>query len=311
MAALEIRGLERRFGRVRAVADVSLTVERGQVYGLLGPNGSGKTTTLACALGLLRPTRGEVRILGESSRAIHRLRGRVGAVFDTDCLLGGMTVRANLEYARRLLGHRGGRTPDQALDLMDVTDLAGRRASKLSLGQKKRVAVARALLGSPELLILDEPLSALDTLGARAMLRLIRRLSGEGLTLIVSSHRLHEMETVITHAGILGAGRVLRSGSLDELLGANRGRYRLRFSAQAHVDPVDGVLDALGGIEKLERRESADGLDLLIRLDGRPIEAVNRALVEAGCSVSALIPEKNDLQSLFEALVEGSGKAAS
>ena len=193
-----------------------------------------------------------------------------------------MTVRNNLEYARRLLGHRGGRTPEQALELMGVTDLAGRRAGKLSLGQKKRVAVARALLGSPELLVLDEPLSALDTLGARAMLRLIRRLAGEGITLIVSSHRLHEMESVITHAGILGRGRVLQAGSLDELLGANRGRYRLRFGATAEVDRVNGVFETLGSIQTLEREHTAEGLDLLVHLDGLPVEDVNRALVEAG-----------------------------
>ena len=306
MPALEVRALSKRYGRAQAVENVTLTVERGQIYGLLGPNGSGKTTTLGCALGLIRPSRGDVRILGEPARRIHRTQGRVGAVFDIACLLKRLTVRQNLEYARRLLGRPGGRGPAEVMELVGIDALAKRRAGRLSLGEQKRVAIARALLGSPELLVLDEPLSALDTLGARATLSMIRRLSEEGLTFILSSHRLPEMETVITHAGILAKGRVLAEGALPELLGERQHRYRLRISP---VDRAERVLADLGGIECLEQHArrgdgAGDGTELIVCLDGCPIDAVNRALVRAGCSVFAIVPERHDLVSAFEGLVD-------
>lgn len=300
MAALEIRSLAKHFGRTKAVRDVSLSVDRGQVYGLLGPNGSGKTTTLSCALGLLRPTGGDIRVLGFPAHKIHRTRGRVGAAFDVDCLLTGLRVRENLEYAQRLLGHNGGRAPTEALRLVGIERLSERRAGRLSLGERKRVSIARALLGDPELLVLDEPLSALDTIGARAMLRLVQRLAEDGHTLVLSSHRLHEMETVITHAGVVVGGRLVREGPIDELLGAGRGRYRLRL---APPERAERVCEELAGVERLERRVVDGELELVLRLDGRPQE-LNRALVEAGCDVIALIPERSDLQSLFESLVD-------
>ena len=301
-AVLETRALEKRYGDLHAVRDVSLRVDRGQIYGLLGPNGSGKTTTLLCALGLLSPTGGEARVLGGPARAIWRTEGRVGAVFDSAALLSGLTVRQNLEYARRLLGHDGGRTPRQALELVGIADLAPRRAEKLSLGQRKRVAIARALLGDPALLVLDEPLSALDPLGVRAMLRLVEELAAEGRTLVLSSHRLREMEEIVTHAGILAAGKLVRQGPLAELLAAERVRYRLRV---APADAAERVLDATPEVALLARTPGADDVEYVLLPGRHRIEALNRSLVQAGCAVRAIVPEAQDLQSLFETLVNG------
>jgi ABC-2 type transport system ATP-binding protein len=175
-AVLQVSGLHKWYGRTHAVDDVSFTVNRGDVFGLLGPNGSGKTTTISCALGLLRADEGRITVLGEPASAIQRTGGRVAVVFDAPTLVDGLTCEQNLRYARRTLGHDGGRKDDDALQLVGLASLAERRAGRLSLGQRRRLSIARALIGRPELMVLDEPLSGLDTVGVRGMLDLFRRL---------------------------------------------------------------------------------------------------------------------------------------
>ncbi len=308
---LEIDSLAKRYGRTDALRDVSFVVGSGEIHGLLGPNGSGKTTTLACALGLERPTRGSVRILGLPAARVHETNGAVGVVFDGASLLGGLTVRDNLEYARLLLGHGGGRTADEVMALVGVERLATRRAGRLSLGQKKRVAVARALLGKPALLILDEPLSALDTQGVDAMLRLIRTLANEGVTVVLSSHRLVEMERVITHATILAEGRVRGTGTLDALFASAPMTVELRVTRAAIAErviashgtllsvtaPVDG--DAATLVARLT--DAGDAASVATR--DAALAKLNRALLEAGCEVAGLIPARRDLLALFHSLV--------
>ena len=303
MGAIEIRELTKRYGRVTAVDGISLDITDGAIYGLLGPNGSGKTTTLSCCLGLLRPTSGEVRVLGEPARRLHRTLGRVGVVFDTPILIKGLSVRQNLEYAAHVRGHRGGRSLTEALELVDMAELAGRPAGKLSLGQAKRAAIAAALAGSPELLILDEPLSGLDPLGVRQVLRLVQRLAGEGLTIVLSSHRLPEMQRVLTHAAILLHGKVARSGTLAELLGSGT-RHRLQVD-----DPLRAreVIEAQAGTRIIGTPAAGE---LVVDLGRISSSAINRTLVQAGVEVSSLAPASTTLQDLFESLVDAAEAAA-
>lgn len=293
MPALEIRGLQKRYGRVQAVRDVSLTVEAGDVYGLLGPNGSGKTTTMACALGLLRQDAGEVRILGVPADRIWSTRGRVAALFDDATLVAGLSVRGNLEYARRLLGHDGGRGVDEVLELAGIESLASQRASGLSLGQGRRLSIARTLLGAPELVILDEPLSGLDTVGVLEVLELFERLRGEGLTLVVSSHRMHELERVVGRLAILLEGRIVVESTLDELLG---GQGTLRVEAA----PTGRAVELLSRVDGLGSVESRDGDELRVELGGARAAEVTRALVEGGCDLTAVVPERRNLHAVFE-----------
>lgn len=303
MGAVEIRELTKRYGRVTAVDGISLNIEEGSIYGLLGPNGSGKTTTLSCCLGLLRPTSGEVRILGETSRHIHRTRGRVAVVFDAPILIKGLSVRQNLEYAAHVRGHRGGRPLMEALELVDMAELAGRPAGKLSLGQSKRMAIAAALAGSPELLVLDEPLSGLDPLGVRQVLKLVERLAGEGITIVLSSHRLHEMQRVLTHAAILLNGKLARAGTLAELLGSGT-RHRL------HVDATEKarvVIEGLGGTRIIETPAAGE---LVADLGHHTAGEINTALVQAGVEVSGISPASTTLQDLFESLVDAAEAVA-
>ena len=314
MAVVTVTGLSKRYGPVQAVDEVSFAVEPGDVFGLLGPNGSGKTTTLACMLGLLRFDAGTIEVLGRPAAQIERTAGQVAVVFDSATLVDGLSCRQNLHYARQLLGHEGGRTAEEALALTGIEGLIDRRAGGLSLGQRRRLSIARALLGSPRLLVLDEPLSGLDTVGVRSMLELFRALQRQGLTLIVSSHRLHEMETVVNRVGILIRGRLVRCATLDELL--QGGRPRLRVRAEP-AETAARVIAGLAGASGFERRtdrgaggaaggvDASRGGEFLLRPSDVDPAALNGALVAAGCAVSALVPERVTLQSAFEGLLDG------
>ncbi|MEO7276912.1 MAG: ATP-binding cassette domain-containing protein [Sphingomicrobium sp.] len=217
---LETTGLTKRFGDQCAVDGLSLEVPRGSIYGFLGANGAGKTTTLRLVLGLLRPDKGEIRLFGErSGQAVSR--HRIGALIETPSLYPHLTGAENLDLTRRLLGlsrSEIGRT----LDLVDLADAASKIVSGYSLGMKQRLAIARALLGSPELLILDEPINGLDPEGIADMRGLLRRLAEEtGTTLIISTHMLPEIELIATHVAIMHRGRMLVQDRLDNLLGGS------------------------------------------------------------------------------------------
>ncbi|MEL6903850.1 MAG: ABC transporter ATP-binding protein [Planctomycetota bacterium] len=294
--ALEVRGLVKRYGATVAVGGVDLTVARGQVYGLLGPNGSGKTTTLSCALGLLHPTSGTTRVLGQPARRLHRTRGRVGCVFDVPALLRGHTVAQNLRYQARLRGHGGGRTLDEALERVGLGGFQKRRAGGLSLGQEKRLAIAGAIMGEPELVVLDEPLSGLDPMGVRGMLDMLTELVSDGQTLVISSHRLHEMQEILTHAAVILDGEVVREAPLESYLG-RPGTWRVR------VRDADRARAALGRIgASLEAAPAADGT-FLVDAGTAGGEAIGAVLVEDGAGLSHLSEARVGLQESFEALV--------
>lgn len=294
--ALEVTGLVKRYGRTLAVKGVDLRVERGQVFGLLGPNGSGKTTTLSCALGLLHPTDGTCTVLGEPATALHRTRGRVGCVFDVPALLRGHTIAQNLAYQARLRGHQGGRQMTDALERVGLGGFEQRRAGGLSLGQEKRLAIAGAIMGRPELVVLDEPLSGLDPMGVRGMLELLEELARDGQTLVVSSHRLHEMESVLTHAAVILDGEVVRQAPLEEYLG-RPDSYTVR------VRDAEAARRAVGAVRGTVESEAHDGA-LRIHAPEASADALAAALVEEGAGLVHFAEARVGLQASFEALVD-------
>ena len=296
-AALEVRGLVKRYGKTTAVDGVDLTVGRGQVYGLLGPNGSGKTTSLSCALGLLPATSGSCTVLGVPAHRLHRTKGRVGCVFDVPALLRGHSVAQNLKYQSKLRGHRGGRGLDEALERVGLEGFQRRRAGGLSLGQEKRLAIAGAIMGSPELVVLDEPLSGLDPMGVRGMLALLTELKDDGQTLIVSSHRLHEMQEVLTHAAVILDGSVICEAPLDEYLGRH-GTFEIRVEDEAAAKRGAGMV---GG--RMLGVAAHDGT-LRIEAPGVAAGALAAALVESGAGLRHFTEARMGLQASFEALVE-------
>jgi len=229
--AIETRGLTKSFGRQRAVAEVDLAVPAGSVYGFLGPNGSGKTTTIRMLLGLTSATEGEVRVLGESMPDRSRdVLPRVGALVEGPAFYPFLSGRANL--ARLDSGDRRAPAANRrarvgaALDRVGLGHAADKKAHAYSLGMKQRLGLAAALLVPRDLLVLDEPSNGLDPQGTREVRGLIRALADEGTTVFVSSHLLAEVEQMCTHIGVMSAGRLLTQGTLDDLrdLGAHRVR---------------------------------------------------------------------------------------
>lgn len=217
IAALETRGLTKAFGKAPpAVNSVSLNVPRRAIYGFLGANGAGKTTTLKLVLGLLRADAGNIRLFGQEAA---RERGRIGSLIETPSSYDHLTGRENLDITRILWGLEK-REIGRVLAIVDLAHAADQRVGSYSLGMRQRLGIARALLGDPRLLILDEPTNGLDPDGIRDMRALLRRLTEAGdVTLIVSSHLLSEVEQVATHVGLLHQGRLLLESPLDALLG--------------------------------------------------------------------------------------------
>ncbi|NGO06658.1 ABC transporter ATP-binding protein [Streptomyces sp. HC44] len=216
MTDIEIRGLTKTFGPIHAVDDVSFTAPAGQVTGFLGPNGAGKTTTLRMLLGLERPTGGTAVIGGRAYRELASPRRTVGAVLEASGLHPGRRGRTHLELLARAAGLPRQRV-DEVLETVGLGAAADRRAGGYSLGMRQRLAVAGALLGDPEVLVLDEPTNGLDPAGVRWLRDLLRQLAGEGRTVLVSSHLLAEVTQYADRVVIIAGGRLRYEGPVDGL----------------------------------------------------------------------------------------------
>jgi ABC-2 type transport system ATP-binding protein len=216
MAVMEAAGLTKRFAHLTAVDHVSFTVSEASVVGFLGPNGAGKTTTLRMMLGLIEPTEGRALINGRRYRDLPEPSHVVGAVLESSGAYPGRTARSHLRIAA-LAGQVPARRVDEVLDLVDLTWAAGRRVGQFSLGMRQRLGLATALLADPQILILDEPANGLDPEGVRWLRQLLRRLAGEGRTVLMSSHLLSEVAQVADSVVILDHGRLVTQSSLAEL----------------------------------------------------------------------------------------------
>src|SRR5215210_3054571 len=251
-AAIEVRGLHKSYRRGRRPAEraldgLDLRVEAGGVHGFLGPNGSGKTTTIRVLLGLARADRGDVRVLG--SQVPDRLPdvvGSVGALVENPLFLPGMSGRAQLQLLARSVGIPRTRV-EEVLELVRLRDRADDRVKGYSLGMRQRLGVAAVLLKDPLLLVLDEPSNGLDPGGMHEMRTMIRRLAAEGRTVFVSSHLLTEVQQTCDHVAVVSRGRCVASGSVADLLRGGVSRYRVRVpGGDAERDAAAGVLRGHG-----------------------------------------------------------------
>jgi len=292
--------LTRRFGPLTAVDHLALHVPRGSVYGFLGPNGAGKTTTIRMLLGLIRPNNGEVRLFGEP---LHRSRGdllaRLGALVESPSVYPNLTGRENLEVTRRLTG--GKRTQiDRVLAIVRLEDAAGRRVRGYSNGMRQRLGLALALLGEPELLILDEPTNGLDPSGIQEMRDLIVRLPKElGVTVFLSSHLLAEVEQVASHIGIIDQGSLRFQGTLSDL------------HAQMEEQVVLGVDQPEKAKLLLEEagwtaHKNGGGHRVTVAANGRSDAAmISAQLVHGGVNLFHLSLEQPTLEDIFMTLTNG------
>ena len=286
----EYRG--RRGHRVAAIDGLDLAIPEGGVFGFLGPNGSGKTTTIRCLLGLVRPTGGQLRLFGHAvPRALPAALRRVGAIVEAPALFPTMSGRDNLLLLGAIDGI-GPRRVDEALGELGLADRAGDLVTKYSLGMRQRLAIAATLLKDPALLILDEPANGLDPAGIRQVRSLVRGLAAEGRTVFVSSHILPEIEQMCDRVAILSRGRCVSHGTVrDVLASASAGEAML-----VRVDNLDAGVVALRGAGLPV--ELCDG-ELRVAISPSQAGEVTRALAGSGHWVTALRPEERSLEDLF------------
>lgn len=297
--AIQTSGLTKRFGSQKAVDAVNLDVPHGAVFGFLGPNGSGKTTTIRMLLGLVRPTDGEARVLGgRMPAALRDVLPRVGALVEGPAFAPYLTGRQNLRRFDAASHHSPSATRrrrvDDALERVGLRSAANKKVGAYSLGMKQRLGLANALLMPRELLVLDEPTNGLDPQGTREVRTLIRTVAAEGATVFVSSHLLAEIENVCTHAGIMSAGRLVASGTLDDLRrSAADARIELRTP---DLSDARRVL-AASGIQTTDA--AADTLAGALPVDGPAPEDLVAALVAAGVRVRGFTVQTTSLEDRF------------
>lgn len=294
--AIETRELTRRFGRRTAVEAVSMTVPERAVYGFLGRNGAGKTTTLKMLLGLIRPDAGVARVGGvDVVRDRMGAARKVGALLEAHGFYGNLSGRENLDLTRTLLGLPKSEI-DRVLEVVEMTADAGRRVAGYSLGMRQRLGLARAMLGAPPVLILDEPTNGLDPDGIADMRRFLRSLPERtGATVLLSSHLLGEIEQTATHVGILGQGRLVLEGALERLKAELAPEI-----AFAVDDTARGA--ALATARGFEVASADDGLVARLKPgeDARTAAAaLNRALVEADVAVFSIGARPRSLEGIY------------
>jgi ABC-2 type transport system ATP-binding protein len=293
-AAIETSGLSKRFRKRVAVQPIDLEVPRGSLFGYLGPNGAGKTTTIRMLLGLASPTKGSARILGKTvPRGLASVRKQLGSVLEDPAFYPRMSARRTLRILARTAGDPQaiGRI-DALLDTVGLSDRAGDKVRTYSHGMRQRLGLAASLLHDPELIILDEPATALDPAGIRDVRAMLSRLRDEGRTIFISSHLLSEVEQICDHVAVVSKGRMMYQGSLSGLTtGAGR--------VHVEIDDADAAERAL---RELGWQVQRDGDELYV--DGVPAKDVNRALAERGLYAEGIAQEGRRLEDVFLELTE-------
>jgi len=279
--AIEVAGLTKDFQDVRAVDDLTFRVDHGQVCGLLGPNGAGKTTTLRVLVGLLRPTTGGVRVLGVPMTPSNPVLARVGTMIEHSDFVPFLSGLRNLQIHWQEAGGKWAEANvDEALAVAGLGDAVGRKVKTYSQGMRQRLGIARALLGRPEVLVLDEPTNGLDPAEMREIRDLIRRLAGRGATVLLSSHLLSEVEQVCSHVVVMDRGKLVAAGTIADLTATGGTAY---FGVD-DVGRARQVLTAHAGVRAV--REQPPGL--LVDLNGVPRSDLVAALVDADVGVDTV-----------------------
>jgi ABC-2 type transport system ATP-binding protein len=300
--ALSVSRLTKKYGDRTAVDNIDIELPAGVVAGFVGPNGAGKTTTMAMLLGLVRPTAGTGTVLGHSIDRPADYLDRVGALIESPAFYPALSGEANLRMLATVAGH----DPAPIPGLVDLVGLGGRGADRYrnySLGMKQRLGIAAALLGDPELLILDEPANGLDPQGVREMRGLIGRVAERGRTVLVSSHDLSELEQVCDWLVLIDKGRSLYQGPTVSLLDGVVGGLVVRAQETSDTVALQRILATRGN-----EVASRDGR-LLVDVNGADVAAlaaeVNRAAFEAGIVLVELSPQRTTLEDRYLSLVDG------
>ncbi|WP_121820075.1 ABC transporter ATP-binding protein [Halostella salina] len=294
MAAIEIEGLTKRFGDVRAVDGLDLRVEDGEIFGFLGPNGAGKSTTIDILLDFIRPTDGSVRVLGHDAQADGRaVRRRTGVLPDAYHVYDRLTGRQHLEFVRELKGVD--EDLSALLERVRIADAADRKAGGYSKGMRQRLVLAMALTGDPDLLVLDEPSTGLDPNGAREMREIIREENSRGTTVFFSSHVMEQVEAVCDRVAIIDRGQLVAVDTIDGLRDSTETGETLFVYVADHSEAVVEQVASLDGVGSV----SIDGDRLRVTVDGVSKFAVLHAIDADVSPVQDFSVVESSLEDLF------------
>jgi ABC-type multidrug transport system ATPase subunit len=279
-------------GQVQTLSEINLHVERGSIFGFLGPNGSGKTTTLSLLLGLLKNQQGSIEIFGQHlhSNRIGILK-KIGSLIESPSLYGHLTAKENLEVYRTVYGASKAKL-EEVLKTVGLGDTGKKTVKKFSLGMKQRLSIALALMPGPELLILDEPANGLDPAGIIELRELIKKLNKEfGMTIVISSHLLAEVEKMVSHVGIISKGKMIFQGSLPDL------HLFQQKGSRVFINTSDNQI-ACNILQDQSPVQNEEMLSVAFQ-DIRQVADINRRLTRQGLDVYLLHPRKTDLEQLF------------
>lgn len=300
MVVLETTALTKCYGDFVAVDDLNLQVYKGEVFGLLGPNGAGKTTTILMALGLTEPTAGQVQVLGlDPARQPLRVKAQVGYLPDQVGFYDELTARENLIYIAKLNGlprSEAYRRIDANLERMGLSEAADRPVGTYSRGMRQRLGVAEVMLKEPQLIIMDEPTNGLDPEAARSFLQLIRTLKEEGITILLSSHQLHQVQAVCDRVGLFHRGKMVLEGTVAAL--AERvlaGAYRIHLSARGDQLALEQAIRQVPGVVAIK----TNGAGYIVEAQQDLRADVARAVVYSGGHLLALDMEMPSLDEIY------------
>lgn len=293
---LQINGLTKQFGRIRAVDDLHLTVNKGEVFGLLGPNGSGKTTTLGMVLGLVNPTGGDFKWFGQPPQ--HVSRQKIGATLEHPVFYPYLSAEKNLRIIARIR-RTGFGNLDKVLKLVELYQRKDDKFRTYSLGMKQRLAIASTILGNPEVLIFDEPTNGLDPQGIAEIRNLINRIAGEGITILLASHLLDEVQKTCTHLAVLKNGKNLFAGSVQEAL-------RETVSMELASNNLEILAMALKGLACVTSVSKEGALLVASTTPETGPGDINEMLIEKGIVLTHLNLRRKSLEDQFLEILKAS-----
>ncbi|MDD9267721.1 ATP-binding cassette domain-containing protein [Paenibacillus sp. GCM10023248] len=306
---LSVKNLKKRIKNKEIIKGISFDVYAGEIFGFLGPNGSGKTTTIRMLVDLIRPTEGSIEICGYDVRKQHNQAMRhIGCIVENPELYSYLTGWENLEHFARMLPDVGEERIQEVVDIVSMDARIHDKVRTYSLGMRQRLGIAQALLGRPSLLILDEPTNGLDPQGIKEMREFIQRLAEGGLSLFVSSHLLSEIQQMCDRVAIISHGQVIQVGAVDDLI-AQGGKVVWSVSP---ADKAEGLLDAsplVHAIEEIAQDEhhltQSSVKQIVTQMDKEHVPQLSRELMEAGISLFAVEIKNPTLEDLFLSLTEG------
>lgn len=305
MVAIELKGLTRHFGDVVALDDVNLAVEEGEIFGFLGPNGAGKSTTIDILLDFVRPTEGRAMVLGlDAQRESLAIRRRTGVLPDAYQVYDRLTGRQHVQFA--IDSKRTGGDPEALLIRAGIENAADRPAGEYSQGMRQRLVLAMALVGTPDLLVLDEPTTGLDPNGAREIRRIIRKERDRGATVFFSSHILEQAEAVCDRVAILDRGQIVAVDTIEGLRNSTGAGQALSIIVNAVPEGAVEAIEAVEGVQSVAIEDNS----VTVHTNGGSKTAILHALEDRGAEIRNFSTEETSLEELFARYTTDGGAAA-